>query len=280
MCRTTSRVAFTRPRRSPRSRRSCGNAPGSRRSRRGWWRISRRGRSGRRRRRHCGRRRVRDQSAERLRVGDCEALPVVVEVGEHAIRLALESLRPRAELPRAVAALASPSGVEPKVAPACGADPRRWRGGRTVCDYQRGAVPAEKLVDVRREPARIAKFEGVAARRQRLECGLKNIVIAGEVRRQLPEDRRELGRAPQRLEACVHPLHSLHDVAEALEVRQVSAGLDGEEPLCLGLLGAFQPAGVACPPLHARPAPNIRAAQPPDGPREVGAAREHGDARP
>ena len=42
--------------------------------------------------RHRGGRCIRDQIAKRLRVGDCEALPVVVEVGEHVIRLAVQSL--------------------------------------------------------------------------------------------------------------------------------------------------------------------------------------------
>ena len=48
----------TRPRRSPRSRRSCASRPVCRRSRRGWWRISRSRRSARRRRRLRGRRRA------------------------------------------------------------------------------------------------------------------------------------------------------------------------------------------------------------------------------
>lgn len=177
----------------------------------------------------CGSKTPIDEGAERLRVGDCEALPVVVEIGERVTRLAHESLRPCAKLPRAVVTLASPSGVEPSVAPACGVHPRRWRGQANGL-----RPPARRRAgeEARTRPPRTSSG-GEIRRRGGLgstsRVRTENVVIPQKVRRQLPENRRQLGSAPQRLKARVHSLHSLHHVAQALDVRQVPAGLHGEE---------------------------------------------------
>jgi hypothetical protein len=49
--------------------------------------------------------------------------------------------------------------------------------------------------------------------------------------------------------------------------------------LCVSdLLGWVEPAALARPALHARPAPDIRAAEPAERPRETGSAHQHGDA--
>ena len=156
-------------------------------------------------------------------------MPVVVEVGEDVSRLARDAIRPRAELPLAVAAVASTSGVEPQVAPVCSVHPRRRFTGRPVRNHERGAVRAQELVDVLGEPARVPELEGVAAGRQRLERTGEDVVVPLEARRQLPEQRPELAGSAQWLDACVHPLHSLSHASQALHVRQVTARLHREK---------------------------------------------------
>ena len=72
---------------------------------------------------------------------------------------------------------------------------------------------AQELVDVLGKPARVPELEGVAAGRQRLERTGEDVVGPPEVRRQLPEQRSELADPAQRLDARVHPLHSLCDAS-------------------------------------------------------------------
>ena len=103
--------------------------------------------------------------------------------------------------------------MEPQVAPTCGVHPWRRFTGRSVRDHERGAVRPQELVDVLREPACVPELEGVAAGRQRLERRGEEVVVALEVRRQLPEQRSELAGLAQGLDARVHPFYSVCDAS-------------------------------------------------------------------
>ena len=104
------------------------------------------------------------------------------------------------------------------------------RSGRcAVGDDECGVVAAKEVVHGSGEPARVPELEGVPARSQRLERGFEDAVVALEVRRQLPEDRAELAGASKGLEALVHALRAVGDVAQPLHMREVAARLDGEQ---------------------------------------------------
>jgi hypothetical protein len=85
----------------------------------------------------------------------------------------------------------------------------------------------------------VPELEAVAAAGQLAERLCEPVVIALERRRQLPDDRAELGRPRQRLDALVVAGDPLVEVAELLDVRQEAAGLEGEDEVLRGL---FDPA--------------------------------------
>ena len=68
---------------------------------------------------------------------------------------------------------------------------------------------AQERVDVAVEPALVAELEAVAARRELVERGGEALVVAPEVRRQLPDDRAELARLDQRHDALVVAVDAL-----------------------------------------------------------------------
>src|SRR5205814_10066415 len=73
---------------------------------------------------------------------------------------------------------------------------------RPVTDHQRDAMLTKQRVDVLVEPARVAELERVTLLlRKPLERVRQPRVVAPEVRRKLPEDRAELRRADQRIDA-------------------------------------------------------------------------------
>src|SRR6266511_631667 len=100
---------------------------------------------------------------------------------------------------------------------------------RAIADHERDTVLAQQRIDVGVEPARVAKLEAMALLlRQALEGGREPPVVALEVRRQLPEDRAELRRAEQRLDARVEAVEPRPEFVEPLDVRQVARRLDRE----------------------------------------------------
>ena len=104
-----------------------------------------------------------------------------------------------------------------------------------VADHERGAALPEQLVDVVREPARMPKLEAVAARWQLGKGSRQPVVVAVEILRQLPQQRSELARAPQRLDVLVEPLDPRPHVGEPLHVGQIAARLDREQEALGGL---------------------------------------------
>jgi hypothetical protein len=87
---------------------------------------------------------------------------------------------------------------------------------------------AQEIVDVGREPALVAELEAVPPAWQRLERIRQPLVVAMEVRRQLPEDRAELRRPDERLDPLVEPFDPAAEVGEPPQVREVAARLDRE----------------------------------------------------
>ena len=66
------------------------------------------------------------------------------------------------------------------------------RALRMIADHKRGIVRPEQLVDLGHEPARVAELEAVPARRELVQCSGEAVVVAPEVRGQLPEHRPHL----------------------------------------------------------------------------------------
>src|SRR3954454_22132360 len=172
-------------------------------------------------------------------VADREALPVVVEVrpdGGLARDLG-ELRRPRAQLAlRVVAAPPPVAVVEAHERPVRGQHERLPRALGMVADRERDLVPAQQLVDLVAEPARMAELEAVQPGRQPVERGRERVVVALEPLRQLPEHRAELRRAGERLDALVEAPDALVDVAELLHVDEVPARLQREDEVRRRLL--------------------------------------------
>src|SRR3954464_11791503 len=105
-----------------------------------------------------------------------------------------------------------------------------------VADGQRDLVPAQQLVDLVAEPARVAELEAVHARRQAVERTGQRVVVALEPLRQLPEHRAELRGADERLDALVEAPDALVDLAQLLHVDQEAARLEGEDEVGRRLL--------------------------------------------
>src|SRR5919202_4287406 len=180
-----------------------------------------------------------EHPAQGDRVAGREHLPVVVEVDE-ALGLAPDveqARRPLAQL--AVGVVAAPSAVavvEAHERPAGGEDERLPRALGVVAVREGDVVPAQQLVDLVAEPARVAELEAVAPGRQAVEGGGEHVVVALEPLRQLPQDRPKLGRADQRLDALVEAPDALVDVAQLLHVDEVAARLEREHELRRRLL--------------------------------------------
>jgi hypothetical protein len=97
-----------------------------------------------------------------------------------------------------------------------------------VGDHERGTVSAQQLVDGFGEPALVAELEAVAPGRQQGQRAAEPVEVALEVRGELPDDRAELFGLDERLDGLVVAPDALSQVLEALDVREVSAGLRGE----------------------------------------------------
>jgi len=112
-----------------------------------------------------------------------------------------------------------------------------------VGDHERRAVRTQQPVDRLGEPALVAELEAVAAGGQQRQRAAEAVVVALEVRGELPDDRPELARLDQRLDALVEATDPLGEVLEALDVREVAARLGGEheagrrllDPACHGV---------------------------------------------
>src|SRR5262245_842917 len=91
-----------------------------------------------------------------------------------------------------------------------------------VADHQRAAAPSEELVHRGLEPALVAELEAVALGWELAERLREQLVVALEVRWQLPDDRSELSRVDQRLHPLVVALDPLADVPEPPHVREVA----------------------------------------------------------
>ena len=87
---------------------------------------------------------------------------------------------------------------------------------------------AEQPVDLVDVPARLAELEGVAAGGSASSAACEPLVVALEVRRQLPEDGPQLRRPRERLDPLVEAGEPAFEVGEPLEVRDVAAHLDRE----------------------------------------------------
>src|SRR3954464_3263016 len=172
-----------------------------------------------------------EHAAQGDAVADREALPVVVEVGPDR-RLAGDRGEPVGPRPQlglgVVAAPAAVAVVEAHERPVRRELERLERPLGVVADGQRDLVPAQQLVDLLADPARVAELEAVATGRQQVEGRGERVVVALEPLRQLPEDRPELRRADERLDALVEAPDALLDVAQLLHVDEVAARLERE----------------------------------------------------
>src|SRR3954469_1663153 len=172
-----------------------------------------------------------ERAAQGDAVADREALPVVVEVRPDR-RLAGDRGEPVGPGPQlglgVVAAPAAVAVVEAHEGPVGRELERLERALGVVPDGQRDLVPAQQLVDLLAEPARVAELEAVATGRQQVEGGGERVVVALEPLRQLPQHRPELRRADERLDALVEAPDPLLDVAQLLHVDQVAARLERE----------------------------------------------------
>src|SRR3954454_22418080 len=176
-----------------------------------------------------------------------EALPVVVEVDVYVGARAPggDPPRPGLELGAGVVAAASAvTVVEADQGPVAGQLALLEGPARVVADHERHAVLPQQVVDRGLEPALVAKLEAVAAGRQLGHSAGKQLVVALEVRRQLPDDGAELARLHERLDPLVVADHALADVAQAPDVRQLATGLDAEDEV-LGRV--LHPAGHGVP---------------------------------
>src|SRR5438105_1591171 len=90
----------------------------------------------------------------------------------------------------------------------------------------------------------MAELEAVTSRRNGRERSAEAVVVAPERRRQLPEDGAELRRPDERLDARVEAIDTAAEIGQPLDVRQVSARLDGEDEVKRRLL---DPAGDRAP---------------------------------
>src|SRR3954452_9558978 len=166
------------------------------------------------------------------RVARGEHLPVVVEVGEDVglARPAVQAPRPLLQLGLGVVAPAPAPPVVEADDGEVGRQLVRLPGAvGAVADDQRDAVPAQRVEDLRDEPARVAELEGMPAGRQVVQGVGQARVVAAEVGGQLPEDGPHLRALHQRLEALVQPLHALLHVGQPPDVGEVAAGFDGEQ---------------------------------------------------
>jgi hypothetical protein len=127
--------------------------------------------------------------------------------------------------------------VEPYERPIGGELARLERPARVVGDHECGAVGAQLLVDGLREPALMAKLEAVPTGRQQRQRAAEPVVVALEVRGELPHDRAQLAGLQQRLEALVEAPDPLGEVLKAPDVRHVAARLRGEDEVRRRLLG-------------------------------------------
>src|SRR3954470_18984916 len=172
-----------------------------------------------------------EHAAQGDAVADREALPVVVEVRPDR-RLAGDQGEPVGPGPQlGVGVVAAPPAVpvvEAQKGPVGGELERLERALGVIADGQRDLVPAQQLVDLLAEPARVAELEAVAPGRQQVEGGGERVVVALEPLRQLPQDRAELRRPDERLDALVEAPDALLDVAQLLHVDEVAARLEGE----------------------------------------------------
>src|SRR5215218_4118317 len=100
---------------------------------------------------------------------------------------------------------------------------------RVVSDDERSAVLSEEPVDLVGEPARMAEFEAMAARRQSRESAREALVVPVEVARKLPQDRAHLRRLAKRLDPLVEALYSRSHVRQPLHVREEATCLDSEQ---------------------------------------------------
>src|SRR5581483_6064010 len=154
-------------------------------------------------------------------VPDRERLPVVVEVCVHVAVPRPDARRPFLQLRLAVVpATPAHAAMEADVRP------RRREDLALAGEHERRAVLAQECVDVFGEPGLVAELERMPlAGRERFERRAQPVVIAREVRRQLPEERAELA---QRLDARTEARDGLAEIAQPLDVRDVARVLHGE----------------------------------------------------
>src|SRR5436190_8150993 len=129
---------------------------------------------------------------------DVGVAPPRVDAGGPAVQLTL----------RVVAFAAARAVVEADERPVGRQLMRLERALRRVADYQGRAAASEERIDLVREPAGVAELEAVPTRRKVLKRGCEPLVVAVKVLRQLPEDRPQLRRADERLDALVEALEA------------------------------------------------------------------------
>src|SRR5436305_359457 len=124
--------------------------------------------------------------------------------GRDAPAPVLEPLRPLLELGlRVVAAPSAMAVVEAHQGPVGGHLVGLEVEPFAVADHERGAVRPQQGVDVAGEPAAVAELEAVPPLGQCGKSALEPLLVALEVRRQLPDDRPELRRLGERRDPLV-----------------------------------------------------------------------------
>ena len=112
----------------------------------------------------------------------------------------------------------------------------RGRSG-SVRDNQSDAVPRQERERFGREPALVAKLDGVAEiGREPVQCLREALVAPGECWRQLPEQRSQLAGVGHRRESFQQEREMNLDVPQAGYVGQVATHLHREHEVRRGLL--------------------------------------------
>ena len=187
---------------------------------------------------HGAQSRIRASTSDRSRgVADGERLPVVVEVDDSGASAASATTRSRQLRELGLAVVAAPAAMRRSAA---ARSPSRWSAS-TAATGARGWSPIARPTPCQRSMSstvavnqlgwRNSKQWRAAARREDLvERGGQPILVARNPLGELPQHRAELRRVPPaaRSPRRSAPMPCAH-VAQPLHVRQVLAGLDGED---------------------------------------------------
>src|SRR5580765_506908 len=196
-----------------------------------------------------------EQPLQRGAVSHREAVSVVVEVriDVAGARPVLDPARPFVELGlRVVPVAPSRARVEADERPVGRQGVLLKRPARVVADHERDAVLTQQGVHRFDEPALVPELEAMPAGRELRQGGGEAVVVAPEVRRQLPEHGPELRRPGQRPDPLVEERDAGREVAQPLDVRRVAAHLHREDEPGRGLAHPVRDRALSRQPVEGR----------------------------